>query len=73
MKALGELSERDWGDLCVCWLKKGVELGELAKLYKKKIILKVDNIPPQMVLISGARPRLANFKHIKLLIQYIIV
>ena len=58
MKALGELGERDLCDLCVCWLEKGVELGELAKLYKKKITLKVEKVPPQMVLVSGARPAL---------------
>lgn len=56
MKALGELGERDLCDLCVCWLEKGVELGELAKLYKEKTMIKVENVPPQMVSVSDARP-----------------
>ena len=56
MKALGELGERDWGDLCVCWLEKGVELGELAELYKKKTTLKVENIPPKMIFLRKSAP-----------------
>ena len=56
MKALGELGERDLCDLCVCWLEKGVELGELAKLYKKKIALKVGNIPPKMIFLRKSAP-----------------
>lgn len=56
MKALGELGKRDLCDLCVCWLEKGVELGELAELYKKKTILKVENIPPQVILFLGTLP-----------------
>lgn len=53
MKALGELGERD---LCVCWLEKGVELGELAELYKEKTMIKVENVPPQIVSVSDTRP-----------------
>ena len=53
MKALGELGERDLCDLCVCWLEKGVELGELAELYKKKTILKVEIIPPQVIFLRA--------------------
>ena len=56
MKALGELGERDLCDLCVCWLEKGVELGELAKLYKKKTMLKVENIPPKMIFLRKSAP-----------------
>lgn len=56
MKALGELGERDLCDLCVCWLEKGVELGELAELYKEKTMIKVEKVPPQIVSVSDARP-----------------
>lgn len=56
MKALGELGERDLCDLCVCWLEKGVELGELAELYKEKTMIKVEKVPPQIVSVSDTRP-----------------
>ena len=56
MKALGELGEGVLCDLCVCWLEKGVELGELAELYKKKTTLKVENIPPKMIFLRKSAP-----------------